>query len=158
MLSSPKFKMVAQNIAVNSLELVIPCENSSMEHAFPPESFRREDRATFSKFHLFPGIFQWNARKTCVLLASQPEFLDKWKAPRDSTAELFPQLHWLSLAFSRSHGICTNTVSRRNITSEGNEHCSIRRTSSRVGEDCVTSQKTSEWEALFFYSISYCLC
>ena len=73
-----------KDIAVNSLELVIPCENSWMEHVFPPESFQRENRTTFSKFHLFPGIFQWNARKTCVPLTSQlelPEFLGKWKAP-----------------------------------------------------------------------------
>ena len=144
-----------------------------MEYAFPLENFRRENWVTFSKLPLFPGIFQWNARKTCLLLASQPEFLDKWKAPlpwvpevflacggkfrcwpkadtfsafraghykdltetgnrarkvsgtqgkapRDSTVELFPQLHWLSLASLRSHGIYANTVSRRHIRSKGN--------------------------------------
>ena len=55
-----------------------------MEHAFPPESFQRENRTTFSKFHLFPATFHWNAKKTCVPLTSQPEFtefLGKWKAP-----------------------------------------------------------------------------
>ena len=55
-----------------------------MEHAFPRKRFQRENRTTFSKFHLFPGIFKWNARKTCVLLTSQPElpeFLGKQKEP-----------------------------------------------------------------------------
>ena len=47
-----------------------------MEHAFPPESFQQENRTTFSKSHLFPGIFQWNAGKTCVPLTSQAEFLE----------------------------------------------------------------------------------
>ena len=48
------------DIALNRLELVIPCKNK-MEHAFPSKSFQRENRTTFSKFQLFPGIFQWNA-------------------------------------------------------------------------------------------------
>ena len=55
-----------------------------MEHAFSPENFQRENRTTFLKFHLFPGTFQWNISKTCVLLTSQPEFpefLGKWKTP-----------------------------------------------------------------------------
>ena len=55
-----------------------------MDHAFPPESFQREKRTTFSKFHLFLATFHWNAWKTCVPLTSQPEFaefLGKWKAP-----------------------------------------------------------------------------
>ena len=37
----------------------------------------------FQKFHLFPGTFQWNARKTCVPLTYHPEFpefLGKWSA------------------------------------------------------------------------------
>ena len=55
-----------------------------MEHAFSPEIFQRENRITFLKFQLFPGTFQWNARKTCVPLTSQPEFpvfRSKWRAP-----------------------------------------------------------------------------
>ena len=130
-----------------------------MEHAFPLENFRRENWATFSKLHLFPGIFQWNARKTCLLLASLPEFLDKWKAPRDSTVELFPQLHWLSLASLRSHGIYANTVSRRHIRSEGNR--TLLNTQDFValwGGLRDKPKNTPEWEALFLYSISYCLC
>ena len=69
------------DLALNSLELVIPREISLMDHAFPPERFQRENRTTFSKFFLFPGTFQWNAWKTCVPLTSQPEFaefLGKW--------------------------------------------------------------------------------
>ena len=52
-----------------------------MERAFPRKRFQRENRTTF---YLFPGIFHWNARNTCVLLTSQPEFpefLGKLKAP-----------------------------------------------------------------------------
>ena len=55
-----------------------------MEHAFSPEISQRENRITFLKFQLFPGTFQWNARKTCVPLTSQPEFpvfRSKWRAP-----------------------------------------------------------------------------
>ena len=52
------------DIALNSLELVIPCETSQMEHAFSPKNFQRENRTTFSKFHLFPETFQWNVWKT----------------------------------------------------------------------------------------------
>ena len=55
-----------------------------MEHAFSPEIFQRENRITFLKFQLFPETFQWNARKTCVPLTSQPEFpifRSKWRAP-----------------------------------------------------------------------------
>ena len=115
MLSSPKCKMVAKILPWTAWNWWL-----LVEHAFPLENFRRENWATFSKLPLLPGIFQWNARKTCLLLASQPELLDKWKAPRDSTVELFPQLHWLSLASLRSHGIYANTVSRRHIRSEGN--------------------------------------
>ena len=51
---------VGTDIAVNSLELVIPCENSLIEHAFSPENFQRENWTTFSKFHLCPRSFQWN--------------------------------------------------------------------------------------------------
>ena len=55
-----------------------------MEHVFSLENLQLENRATFSKFHLFPENFHCNARKTCVPLTSQPEFrefLGKWKAP-----------------------------------------------------------------------------
>ena len=54
--------------------------------------FHRENRTTFSKFHLFAGIFQWNAGKTCVLLTSQPvfpEFLDKWIQASTPSADPF---------------------------------------------------------------------
>ena len=99
-------------IVVNSVELVIPFANSNLvPRAFPThflrekpwgrgwcklingtclENFQRENRTTFSKFHLFSGTFPWNAWKTCVPLTSQPEFpefLGKWKSPLDSTEE-----------------------------------------------------------------------
>ena len=54
------------DIALNSLEVVIPCKSSWMEPAFSTETFQRENRTTFSNFHLFPGTFQCNARKTRV--------------------------------------------------------------------------------------------
>jgi len=44
-----------------------------MEHAFSPENFQQENRTNSSKFHLFLGTFQWNARETCVPLTCQPE-------------------------------------------------------------------------------------
>ena len=55
-----------------------------MEHAFSTAIFQRENMITFLKFQVFPGTFQWNARKTCVPLTSQPEFpvfRSKWRAP-----------------------------------------------------------------------------
>ena len=48
-----------------------------------PLYFQRQSRTTFQKFHLFPGTFQWNARKTRVPLTYHPEFpefLGKWSA------------------------------------------------------------------------------
>ena len=70
--SSPKFKMVAQ-IHRYCSEQLVKTRKWNMH-------FHQENRTTFSKFHFSPGIFQWNARETCVLLTTQPkfaEFLDK---------------------------------------------------------------------------------
>ena len=52
------------DIALNSLELGIPCETRKWNVHFHRKSFQRENRtSTFSIFQLFPGIFQWNAQK-----------------------------------------------------------------------------------------------
>ena len=82
-----KFKMVAhlllwitQNRRLHARKLV----NGT---CISTRKFQQENGTTFSKVHLFPGIFQWNAHKMCVPLTSQlkfPEFLDikiKWKVP-----------------------------------------------------------------------------
>ena len=61
---SPKFKMAAQILPVNSLRLRNPCKNSKRDHAFPPEKFPtgKED-FLFKAFHLFLGVFQRTSRK-----------------------------------------------------------------------------------------------
>ena len=74
-------------IAVNNPEQEITCQKTRKwnMHFHPKVPAGKWDY--FSKVHLFPGIFQWNAHKMCVPLTSQlkfPEFLGikiKWKVP-----------------------------------------------------------------------------
>ena len=87
-------RLTAREITYNNFEisLVVFMPNITTNHAISytklvngtcisRKRFQREKRTTFSKFHLFPGILHRNARNTCVLLTSQPEFLGKLKAP-----------------------------------------------------------------------------
>ena len=45
---------------VNSLELVITCENSLREHAFSPGKIPTRKQDYLFKIPLIPGIFPWN--------------------------------------------------------------------------------------------------
>ena len=52
---SPKFKMAAEILPVNSLRLRNPCQNSKRDHAFPPEKFTTGKKTFFSK----PSTYSW---------------------------------------------------------------------------------------------------
>ena len=58
-----------------------------MEREIPFENSNRENGPTFLDFPLFPGIFQWDEPRKRVSFTAEPEipeFLTKWKAPKDS--------------------------------------------------------------------------
>ena len=77
-----------------------------MRHAFPPESFQREHRTTFSKYHFFPGIFQWNARNFLVN-EKRTECCDLLKRVlrlHFDNSPIYKQGNWAELTLAKTSG------------------------------------------------------
>ena len=105
MLSSPKFKMVAQISTWKPWNWWFLAKTRKWNIHFHRKSFLRENRTTFSIFQLFPGIFQWNAQKKYVQFRIHPNrnrrnFLVNGKRPsfRGKTSGGFPKCRQFSQA------------------------------------------------------------
>ena len=64
-----------------------------MEHDIPFGNSNRENGTTFLDFPLFLGIFQWDEPTKRVPFTAEPEIpeiLTKWKAPKVSEEQVFP--------------------------------------------------------------------
>ena len=80
-----------------------------MQHAFPPESFQRENRTTFSKYRLFPRIFQWNARNFLVNEKRTEcyDLLKRLLRLHFDNSPLYKQGNWAELTLAKTSGTVT---------------------------------------------------
>lgn len=77
-------------------------------NAFLQDTFQSRKRASFSKFHLFPGIsgiFRWNAE-------IRTEISIKWKAPGLTTLLVHHSWTLFDVTLGRRHEICFCDVSK----------------------------------------------